>query len=729
MMNRSLFNISTSGKKRPRTQVSGNTNSVQVKVYVRVRPFNGKELVCACRKIVSIVDEKSIIFDPEEEEEPFFFRGVAQKGRDLTRRMNKNLHFEFDRIFDENATNFDVFEGSSKDIISSVFEGYNCSVFAYGATGAGKTFTMLGTPEQPGIAYLTIVELLKFIDKCSNMKVTLGVSYLEVYNENVKDLLNPSNAVLFLRENDAGGHVTVSGLKIKQIHHTDELFTLLNEGNGNRTQHPTDSNEESSRSHAVFQVHVRIASEGTVKLSKLSMIDLAGSERAAATGCKGERFKEGANINKSLLALGNCINALADGLKHVPYRDSKLTRILKDSLGGNCRTIMIANVSPSSSSFEDTYNTLKYATRTKCIKSVISKNVMNESLSIGQYKKIVQELTEKIKQVQENGMPDISPWQERIKTVFEEQKKIFKEILSLQSQAKLTDWRIQLKEQAIAHHDRTANIPCSDRLRTSINQLKARSASIRGRVNEYLPMYEENKQRIAKLEEDINAEPKIAPILKEIFEKQKESIELEQQKIRVCHLEKIIKMKNKHERNLSSAIDTALPVLNEYHALLRAHGYLTKDLASKYEDTLISLNGVKGISWCGDEDDEEEDSDYLQLRLNTIGENEEDFLNRAKTLTTTIYLPAPLKLNNRLGNNIKQSPVKQSKWLLKSRIHQINQKPSTPNKENIRRTNTYTPKIKFKPPTDTLRPNARPHPYRRTPLKPTPNTKVKTMLK
>lgn len=144
---------------------------------------------------------------------------------------------------------------------------------------------------------------------------------------------------------------------------------------------------------------MQIASQ--VRLSKLSMIDLAGSERGAATGCAGARFTEGANINKSLLALGNCINSLADGQRHVPYRDSKLTRLLKDSLGGNCQTVMIANISPSSLSYEDTYNTLKYATRAKKIKSHMKKNVVKREMHVEQYVKLVEELNKEVERLKE----------------------------------------------------------------------------------------------------------------------------------------------------------------------------------------------------------------------------------------------------------------------------------------------------------------------------------------
>lgn len=229
----------------------------------------------------------------------------------------------------------------------------------YGATGAGKTFTMLGNDSSPGLTFLTMRDLFSKIEAQSDVRrFDVGVSYLEVYNEQVMNLLTKTGP-LKLREDSNG--VVVSGLVLKPIYSAEELLELLALGNSHRTQHPTDANAESSRSHAVFQVHIRMTDRktGTKRMVKLSMIDLAGSERAASTKGIGIRFKEGASINKSLLALGNCINKLADGLKHIPYRDSNLTRILKDSLGGNCQTLMVANVSMSSLTYEDTYNTLK----------------------------------------------------------------------------------------------------------------------------------------------------------------------------------------------------------------------------------------------------------------------------------------------------------------------------------------------------------------------------------
>lgn len=320
-------------------------------------------------------------------------------------------------------------------------------------------------------------ELFTQIDKLeADRRFDIGISYLEVYNEQVMNLLTKSGP-LKLRE-DASG-VVVGGLVLKQIHNASELINLLTLGNKNRTQHPTDANEESSRSHAIFQVHIRMTDKKTSvrRTVKLSMIDLAGSERAQSTKCKGLRFKEGANINKSLLALGNCINKLADGSKHIPYRDSNLTRILKDSLGGNCQTLMIANISPSSLTYEDTYNTLKYAGRAKTIRATLRQNVITTNMpkefllkkcnaQVSEIEKLKME-NEKLKERNRmleaqvidqssvaravNGVVDcdvdLSAWHARIDAAYVDLHHAHDKCLSLQSQEKILNFRIKFKER------------------------------------------------------------------------------------------------------------------------------------------------------------------------------------------------------------------------------------------------------------------------------------------
>ncbi|XP_076039789.1 kinesin-like protein KIF18A [Oratosquilla oratoria] len=387
-------------------------SKANVRVVVRVRPPNEQEQANNFRNVVKVVDDHMLIFDPKEDEDDFFFQGMKQKCRDMSKRQPKEQKFWFEKVFNEDSTNHDVFEDTTKKIVNTLLDGYNCSVFAYGATGAGKTFTMLGKPHMPGITFLTVMELYRCIEEQKEQKLCeVGVSYLEVYNETVRDLLSPGGV---LNVQEAGNQVRIPGLTFHKPTGAEDLMETLARGNKNRSQHPTDANAESSRSHAVFQVFVkqqdRIADiKGNITIAKLSMIDLAGSERGAVTGFKGSRFREGANINKSLLALGNCINALADGQRHIPYRDSKLTRLLKDSIGGSCCSVMIANVSPAISSFEDTFNTLRYANRAKTIKTSLKKNTLNVDHHVSQYMKIIENLRqeiislkEKIKECEEN---------------------------------------------------------------------------------------------------------------------------------------------------------------------------------------------------------------------------------------------------------------------------------------------------------------------------------------
>ena len=289
-------------------------------------------------------------------------------------------------MFDENTSQGDVYEATTRNLLDSVLDGYNATVFAYGATGCGKTHTITGTLQAPGVIFLTMQELFERISERQDDKVTeVSLSYLEIYNETIRDLLVPggSKQGLMLRE-DANHAVSVAGLSSHHPQNVQEVMDMIVRGNEYRTMSPTEANATSSRSHAVLQINVSQKDRNADinephTMATLSIIDLAGSERASATKNRGERLTEGANINKSLLALGSCINALCDPRKknHIPYRNSKLTRLLKFSLGGNCKTVMIVCVSPSSQHFDETQNTLRYANRAKNIQTKVTRNVYN----------------------------------------------------------------------------------------------------------------------------------------------------------------------------------------------------------------------------------------------------------------------------------------------------------------------------------------------------------------
>ncbi|KAL5119400.1 tubulin-dependent ATPase kip3 [Pleosporales sp. CAS-2024a] len=349
------------------------------------------------RPVIKVLDEKCLIFDPPEDTQ------VSRMGRSTTGPQGKRVKdqtFAFDRVFDETTTQGDVYESTTKPLLDSVLDGYNATVFAYGATGCGKTHTITGTSQQPGIIFMTMQELFEKIQELQETRVTeITLSYLEIYNETIRDLLveGGSTTSLMLRE-DANQAVSVAGLSSHRPQNVQEVMDIIVRGNEYRTMSPTEANATSSRSHAVLQINVsskdRNASVNEPHtMATLSIIDLAGSERASATKNRGPRLTEGANINKSLLALGSCINALCDSRKrnHVPYRNSKLTRLLKFSLGGNCKTVMIVCVSPSSAHFDETQNTLRYANRAKNIQTKVTRNTFNVNRHVKDYLKKIDE--------------------------------------------------------------------------------------------------------------------------------------------------------------------------------------------------------------------------------------------------------------------------------------------------------------------------------------------------
>ncbi|KAK5851106.1 hypothetical protein PBY51_001925 [Eleginops maclovinus] len=368
---------------------TGESKDHQLTVALRIRPLSDAEQEEAATVVAHRLDEQMVVLmDPMEDPDDIL---RANRSREKT--------YMFDVAFDYSASQDEVYRATTKGLIEGLISGYNATVFAYGPTGCGKTYTMLGTDKEPGIYVRTLNDLFHAIEETSDdMLYSVSMSYLEIYNEMIRDLLNPSSGFLDLRE-DSKGVIQVAGITEVSTINAQEIMELLMRGNKQRTQEPTAANQTSSRSHAVLQVAVKQQSRcrdvlQEVRFARLFMIDLAGSERAAQTQNRGQRLKEGAHINRSLLALGNCINALSEknGSKYVNYRDSKLTRLLKDSLGGNSRTVMIAHISPASVAFEESRNTLAYADRAKSIRTRVKKNLINVSYHIAQYTNIISDL-------------------------------------------------------------------------------------------------------------------------------------------------------------------------------------------------------------------------------------------------------------------------------------------------------------------------------------------------
>ncbi|KAF2197448.1 kinesin-domain-containing protein [Delitschia confertaspora ATCC 74209] len=338
------------------------------------------------------------------------------------RRTYEDKEFTFDKSFwshDEADPHYahqeDVYRSFGEEFLDHNFDGYHTCIFAYGQTGSGKSYTMMGTPEQPGLIPRTCEELFERIhqEPAPNTNYLVHVSYFEVYNEHVRDLLVPRTTppvYLKIRESQTDG-VYVQGLTEAEVKSYADVERLMKIGDMSRTTASTKMNDTSSRSHAVFTIqlkqiqHSLVSDETIERTARMRLVDLAGSERAKSTEATGQRLKEGGQINKSLTTLGRVIAALADPRRHakgrrprdvVPYRDSVLTWLLKDSLGGNSKTAMVACIAPAD--YDETLSTLRYADQAKRIRTRASVN--QDCLSAAQRDAQISEMAEQIRSLQ-----------------------------------------------------------------------------------------------------------------------------------------------------------------------------------------------------------------------------------------------------------------------------------------------------------------------------------------
>ncbi|KAJ0008576.1 hypothetical protein NQD34_015991 [Periophthalmus magnuspinnatus] len=374
--------------------MSKGKNSESVRVVVRCRPFSKKEELVSCENILDIDDKLGQITIRNPKAPP-----------DEPLKV-----FTFDAVYGWTCTQRDVYDDAVRPLVDSVLYGFNGTIFAYGQTGTGKTHTMEGAssdPEKRGVIPNSFQHIFTQISRTQNQKYLVRSSYLEIYQEEIRDLLcKDNNKKLELKESPDFG-VYVKDLSSVVTKNAQEIEHVMKLGNQSRSVGFTNMNERSSRSHAIFLITVECSELGPdgedhIRVGKLNMVDLAGSERQSKTGAKGKRLKEAAKINLSLSALGNVISALVDGKStHVPYRDSKLTRLLQDSLGGNAKTVMIATVGPSHRHHAETLATLRYASRAKNIKN---KPRINEDPKDALLREFQAEIARLKAQLEERGM-------------------------------------------------------------------------------------------------------------------------------------------------------------------------------------------------------------------------------------------------------------------------------------------------------------------------------------
>ncbi|XP_066498896.1 kinesin-like protein KIF13A isoform X2 [Hoplias malabaricus] len=439
-------------------------SDTKVKVAVRVRPMNRREIELSTKCVVEMEENQTILNPP-----PSNTKGDNRKQPKV---------FAFDHCFwsmdEANIPKYAgqevVFKCLGEGILENAFQGYNACIFAYGQTGSGKSYSMMGSVDQPGLIPRLCCSLFERVSREENEthSFKVEVSYMEIYNEKVRDLLDPKGGrqSLKVREHKVLGPY-VDGLSQLAVTNFEDIESLMSEGNKSRTVAATNMNEESSRSHAVFSIIITQtlydlqSGNSGEKVSKVSLVDLAGSERVSKTGAAGERLKEGSNINKSLTTLGCVISALADQSagkgknKFVPYRDSVLTWLLKDNLGGNSKTAMIATVSPAADNYEETLSTLRYADRAK---RIVNHAVVNEDPNariIRELREEVEKLKEQLTQAESLKAPEL---QEKLQesekliqemTVTWEEKLRKTEEIALERQKQLESMGISLESSGI----------------------------------------------------------------------------------------------------------------------------------------------------------------------------------------------------------------------------------------------------------------------------------------
>lgn len=383
-------------------------------------------------------------------------QNISEKGKECIVKHKgntifiKNEQFNFDYVFSETATQQEVFEIGAIPIVNDLLNGYNCTFFVYGQSGTGKTFSISGDDNHPGLTQRIVNKIFEYIyNSTKDFEFNISVSYVEIYLEKIRDLLNINQDNLQLRENKQG-EVVIENVTEKYVSSTSDILELFNTGNNNRSIGETKMNKKSSRSHSLFILTLTQTYYDSTISSKLVLVDLAGSEKVKNTGATGLLLKQAQYTNKSLTTLGIVIRALIEGKSHIPYRDAKLTRLLCDSLGGNSKTCLMVTCSPSIHNSEETLSTLRFGTAVKTVKNKPQQNIKKspeqykkllelaeqriaklEAVNIAQYKKqihqkqeiidVLEETVQNLEETNERLKQEIKTWKNKYEKIKEKE--------------------------------------------------------------------------------------------------------------------------------------------------------------------------------------------------------------------------------------------------------------------------------------------------------------------
>ncbi|XP_068623209.1 kinesin-like protein Klp68D isoform X2 [Battus philenor] len=529
---------------RPRTALNE-----CVKVVVRCRPLSQKEKNEGYDEVVRVWPERGAVqvYNP--------------KGEDKL--------FTYDAAYDCAADTQTIYDEMVRPLVASVLDGFNGCVFAYGQTGTGKTHTMEGTPEDEGVIPRAFRHLWAHIENTASPDVThlVSCSYVELYLEDVRDLLSKDCKKLTIRGQELNGFY-IPEMTSVVCKSAADMVRAMRAGNRHRAAGRTDMNEHSSRSHAVFLVTVESAHRTTkrIRVGKLNLVDLAGSERQRKTGASADRLREASRINQALSSLGNVISALAENSPHVPYRDSKLTRILQDSLGGNSKTIMIATIGPAAYNYDETITTLRYAHRAKAIKNKPVRNEDPKDAKLREYQAEIERLRALIEQRRAadrrpRRAPRPRPAQaprdpaEEVDTVSIENEHILAESTIVQEKCKTEE----LEQQIRSLEDRLVQGGGGKDLLNNLNEsqiiLEQRNMEIA-----------ERKKREVEMQQKIDLEEETTAIVTNTFATLQQEVDHKTQRLKkclskyACLREEMVEQREAHdaERREHEALQAAL---------------------------------------------------------------------------------------------------------------------------------------------------------------------------
>ncbi|XP_057492870.1 kinesin-like protein KIN-14R [Actinidia eriantha] len=550
------------------------------KLYNQVQEAKGNiRVFCRCRPLskaeVAARHETVVDFDAAKDGELGVLSGGSTKKT-----------FKFDRFYTPKDDQVDVFADASPVVIS-VLDGYNVCIFAYGQTGTGKTFTMEGTEQNRGVNYRTLEELFKIAkERSETFTYSISVSVLEVYNEQIRDLLaaSPTSKKLEIKQATEGVH-NVPGIVEAKVENTREVWNVLQAGSSARSVGSNNVNEHSSRSHCMLCIMVKAKNmmNGECTKSKLWLVDLAGSERLAKTDLQGDRLKEAQNINRSLSALGDVISALANKSSHIPYRNSKLTHLLQDSLGGDSKTLMFVQISPSEQDLSETLSSLNFATRVRGVEL----GPARKQIDSGELQKMKMML-DKARQECRSKDESLRKIEESLQNL--ESKARGKEQFHKNQQEKIKELEGQLALKAALHSQ-------------SENQVFHISERLKGKDDTLTCLKQKVKELENKLSEREQSESTTYQQVKDLENKLKEQLrQSESYSLTLQHkveeLER--KLKEKQDQNLDSVLHQKIKELEDKLSEQKQQQFSCKQSIDS-TDTIRATTPLEGKNYARDE--------------------------------------------------------------------------------------------------------------------------------